>query len=394
MTSHATLRPLADSSPSTLIAGFVAMLTAYTSSLVLMFQAGQGAGLSSGQIASWIWSLSIGMALCSVLLSLRYRAPIVVAWSTPGAALLISSLPTVPYGEAIGAFIATSVLIVVCGITGSFERIMRVIPPSLAAALLAGILFRIGLEICRAMEIQPLLVFGMFITYLLARRWAARYAVLAALSLGSMLAYSQGLVDFSGVSLELATPVWTTPAFSVAAMISIGLPLFVVAIASQNMPGLAVLRAEGYQAPASPLLTVTGLASIVLAPFGSHGVHLAAITMAICSGPQAHPDPARRYTAAMWCGLLCGVVGLFGATLAALFAAFPQALVLSIAALALLGSISAGLTQAMSEPSEREAALVTFLVTASGLTLWNIGSAVWALVAGLLTLLICRRRPR
>ncbi len=386
--SPAPLRLFADSSVSTVVAGFIAMLTGYTSSLVLMFQAGQAAGLSSGQISSWIWSLSIGMAICSIGLSLRYRTPVVIAWSTPGAALLIASLPGVPYGEAIGAFIFASALVALSGLTGSFERLMRRVPGSLAAALLAGVLFNIGIEIFRAVEVQPLLVLGMFFGYLLTKRFSPRYAVLCALVIGCSLAAASGLLDFRELSLELAVPVWTTPSLSFAALFSIGIPLFVIAMASQNMPGLAVLRADGYQVPASPLISSTGIASVLLAPFGSHGIHLAAITMAICSGPQAHPDPARRYTAAVWCGVFYGAAGIFGATLAALFAAFPAALVLSIAALALLGSIGSGLTQAMAQPGEREAALITFMVTASGLTLFSIGPALWGLVAGALALLI------
>lgn len=385
-------RPFADSSASTIVAGFIAMLTGYTSSLVLMFQAGQAAGLSSAQISSWIWALSIGMAICSIGLSMRYRTPVVIAWSTPGAALLISSLPGVPYAEAIGAFIFASLLIALCGLTGSFERLMRKVPASLAAALLAGVLFNIGSEIFRAVKVQPLLVLAMFFSYLLAKRLAPRYAVLSALLVGCALSAALGLLDFRQLSLQIAVPVWTTPSLSIAAVFSIGIPLFVIAMASQNMPGLAVLRAEGYQVPASPLISVTGIASVLLAPFGSHGIHLAAITMAICSGPEAHPDPARRYTAAVWCGVFYGIAGIFGATLAALFASFPAALVLSIAALALLGSISSGLTQAMQQPNERDAALITFMVTASGLTLFGIGAALWGLIAGGLTLLILNKR--
>ncbi|MCF7202746.1 benzoate/H(+) symporter BenE family transporter [Pseudomonas oligotrophica] len=386
------VRPLADSSVASVVAGFIAMLTGYTSSLVLMFQAGRAAGLSEAQISSWIWALSIGMAICSIGLSLRYRTPVVVAWSTPGAALLISSLPGVPYAEAIGAFIFASALIVLCGLTGSFERLMRRVPASLAAALLAGVLFNIGVEIFRAVEVQPLLVLGMFFTYLLSKRLLPRYAVLAALLAGCLIAGLGGLLDFQRLSLQLAVPVWTTPALSLAAIFSIGIPLFVIAMASQNMPGLAVLRAEGYQVPASPLISVTGIASLLLAPFGSHGIHLAAITMAICAGPEAHAEPGKRYTAAVWCGVFYGIAGIFGATLAALFAAFPAALVLSIAALALFGSIGSGLTQAMQQPHEREAALITFMVTASGLTLFGIGAALWGLIAGVLTLLILNGR--
>ena len=382
------LRPLADTSTSAVVAGFIGMLTGYTSSLVLMFQAGQAAGLSAGQISSWIWALSIGMAATCIGLSLRYRAPVMVAWSTPGAALLITSLPGVPYSEAIGAYILCSALILVCGLTGSFDRIMRRIPGSIAAALLAGVLFKIALEICVAAEQQPLLVIAMLFAYLLGKRLLPRYAVLAALLVGCVLAGTLGLLNFSEFELQLATPEWTTPSFSIAAAISIGIPLFIVAMASQNLPGMAVLRANGYDVPASPLLNTTSLVSILLAPFGSHGIHMAAISAAICAGPEAHEDPKKRYTAAIWCGVFYGIAGLFGATLAALFAALPKALILSIAALALFASIIGGLTQAMSEPKEREAALITFLVTASGMTLFGVGSAFWGIVAGLGTLML------
>lgn len=390
--SSAQLRPLADTSPSAVVAGFIAMLTGYTSSLVLMFQAGQAAGLTTAQISSWIWALSIGMAVCSIGLSLRYRTPVTVAWSTPGAALLITSLGGVSYGEAIGAYITCAVLVVICGLTGSFERLVKRIPASLASALLAGILFKIGSEIFIAAQHRTTLVLGMFFSYLFIKRLSPRYAVLAALLVGTALSGAMGLLDFSGFSLEVATPVWTTPSFSLAATISIGIPLFVVAMTSQNMPGVAVLRADGYQVPASPLISVTGLASLVLAPFGSHGINLAAISAAICTGPHAHEDPNKRYTAAVWCGIFYGIAGVFGATLAALFAALPKELVLSIAALALFGSIMNGLTVAMNEAKEREAALITFMVTASGFTLFSIGSAFWGIVAGVLTLMILNWR--
>ncbi|WP_339406260.1 benzoate/H(+) symporter BenE family transporter [Pseudomonas helleri] len=388
------LHPLTDTSPSAVVAGFIAMMTGYTSSLVLMFQAGQAAGLSSGQISSWIWSLSIGMAVCSIGLSLRYRTPITIAWSTPGAALLITSLGGVRYDEAIGAYITCAVLVIICGMTGSFERLVKRIPASLAAALLAGILFKIGSEIFVAAQHRTGLVIGMFATYLIVKRLSPRYAVLAALVIGTLLSGLLGLLDFSGFALEVAVPVWTTPSFSLAATISIGIPLFVVAMTSQNMPGIAVLRADGYTVPASPLITTTGVASLLLAPFGSHGINLAAISAAICTGPHAHEDPKKRYTAAMWCGIFYGIAGIFGATLAALFASLPKELVLSIAALALFGSIINGLTIAMSEAKEREAALVTFMVTASGMTLFSVGSAFWGIVAGVLTLMILNWKTR
>ncbi len=388
----APLRPLTDSSPSAIVAGFIAMMTGVTSSLVLMFQAGQAAGLTSAQISSWIWALFMGMAVCSIGLSLRYRSPITVAWSTPGAALLITSLGGVAYPEAIGAFITCAVLVIICGVTGSFERLVKRLPTSLAAALLAGILFKIGSEIFVAAQHRTGLVLAMFFTYLIVKRYSPRYAVLVTLLVGVALSGMLGLLNFSGFALEVAMPVWTTPSFSIAATISIGIPLFVVAMTSQNMPGVAVLRADGYQVPASPLITATGIISLITAPFGAHGINLAAISAAICTGPHAHEDRDKRYTAAIWCGIFYAIAGVFGATLAALFAAFPRELVLSIAALALFGSIINGLTVAMNEPKEREAALITFMVTASGLTLFSIGSAFWGIVAGVLTLLILNYR--
>ncbi|KQR90053.1 hypothetical protein ASG35_02200 [Burkholderia sp. Leaf177] len=390
--SATAFRPFADSSISAMVAGFVAMMTGYTSSLVLMFQAGRAAHLSDAQISSWIWALSIGMALCTIGLSLRFRAPVVIAWSTPGAALLVTSLPNVPYADAIGAFVVCAVLLTVVGLTGWFDTLMRRIPAGIAAALLAGILFEIGIEIFRAAQFQTALVLAMFFTYLIVKRLAPRYAILTTLLVGIVAAGMLGLLDFSQFHVALAHPVFTLPHFSLAAAVSIGIPLFVVAMASQNVPGIAVLRADGYDTPSAPLIATTGIASLVLAPFGSHGVNLAAITAAICTGPEAHEDRSRRYMAAVWCGIFYLVAGIFGATIAALFGSLPKALVVSVAALALFGSIMSGLTNAMQDVRQREAALVTFMVTASGLTLLSIGSAFWGLVAGVITQIVLNAR--
>ncbi|KKJ06436.1 benzoate/H(+) symporter BenE family transporter [Burkholderia gladioli] len=385
-------RFFADTSLSALVAGFVAMMTGYTSSLVLMFQAGRAAHLSDAQISSWIWALSIGMGVTTVGLSLRYRAPVVVAWSTPGAALLVASLPGVPYPYAIGAFVVCALLLTAVGLSGLFDALMRRIPAGIASALLAGILFEIGIEIFRAAQFQTALVIVMFLTYLVVKRLAPRYAIVTTLAAGTAVSGALGLLDFSRFQIALAHPVLTVPAFSLSAIVSIGIPLFVVAMASQNVPGIAVLRADGYATPSSPLIATTGIASLALAPFGSHGINLAAITAAICTGPEAHEDRARRYPAAVWCGLFYLVAGVFGATIAALFDALPKALVVSVAALALFGSIMSGLANAMQDLRQREAALVTFMVTASGLTLLSIGSAFWGLVAGVITQLILNAR--
>ncbi|MFL6643513.1 MAG: benzoate/H(+) symporter BenE family transporter [Paraburkholderia fungorum] len=386
------LKPFSDMSLSAVVAGFVAMMTGYTSALVLMFQAGQAAHLTDAQISSWIWALSIGMAVCTIGLSLRFRAPIVIAWSTPGAALLVSSLPHVAYPEAIGAFIVCAVLLTVVGLTGWFDTLMKKIPAGIASALLAGILFEIGIEIFRAAQFQTALVLTMFFAYLIVKRFAPRYAIVTTLIVGTLAAGALGLLDFSRFHVALAHPVFTMPVFSVAASISIGIPLFIVATASQNVPGIAVLRADGYTTPSAPLIATTGIASLLLAPFGSHGINLAAITAAICTGPEAHENRNKRYTAALWCGIFYLIAGIFGATIAALFAALPKALVVSVAALALFGSIMSGLANAMQDTKQREAALVTFMVTASGLTLLSIGSAFWGLVAGVLTQLVLNLR--
>lgn len=300
-----------------------------------------------------------------------------------------------PYAEAIGAFVVCAALVTMVGLTGWFDVLIKHVPAGIAAALLAGILFEIGIEIFRAAQYQTSLVVAMFFAYLVVKRIAPRYAILATLAVGTALAFELGLVDFSHFHVAVAHPVFTMPRFTIAATVSLAVPLFVVAMASQNMPGLAVIHAHGYRPPSAPLIGTTGVASLALAPFGSHGVTLAAITAAICAGPEAHEDSAKRYTAAIWCGLFYLVAGVFGATIAALFAALPKALIVSVAALALFGSIMGGLASAMHAPREREAALVTFMVTASGLTLASIGSAFWGLVAGLLTqwILQARRAP-
>lgn len=391
MTPAPTIR-LSDLSVSTLVAGLIAMLTGYTSSLVLMIQAGQAAHLTDPQISSWIWALSIGMGVTTLGLSLAMRVPIVVAWSTPGAALLIASLPGVPYPEAIGAFLMAALLMTAAGLTGWFDKLMKALPASIASALLAGILFRISVDVFVQAQHQTALLLAMFAAYLIGRRWWPRYAVPGVLAVGVVLAGAMGQLHFEQFHFAVALPVWTTPSFSLAAFVSIAVPLFIVALASQNIPGLAVLRADGYRVSASPLIAVTGIASAVLAPFGSHGINLAAITAAICTGPQADADPRRRYMAAVVCGVGYLVMGVMAASIAALFAAFPKALVVAVAAFALLGSIANGLTVAMQTPAERESALLTFMITASGMTLAGVGSAFWGVVGGMLALLVLKPR--
>ncbi len=377
---------------STGVAGFVAVLVGFTSSVVIVFQAAAALGATPAQTASWIWALGLGMGLTSLGLSLWYRQPVLTAWSTPGAAVLATAGVGVPMDQAVGAFMTCALLITVAGATGWFERVMNRIPQALAAALLAGVLARFAFDAFASMQREFALVLAMFATYLLGRRLWARYAVPSVLVVGVLVAGLHGQLHFGAVPLELATPVFTLPAFSLAATMGVALPLFVVTMASQNLPGVAAQRAAGYDTPVSPVITTTGLVSLVLAPFGGYALNLAAITAAICMGREAHEDPAQRWKASAAAGLIYIVTGLLGGAVVALIAAFPKELVLAVAGLALLGTIGHGLAAAMKEEAVREAALITFVVTASGLTLWSVGSAFWGVVAGTLALLVARWR--
>ena len=385
-------RLLRDASLSAVAAGFVTVLVGFASSAVIVFQAAQALGASEGEIASWMWALGLGMGLTCIALSLRYRMPVVTAWSTPGAAMLIASSAGVPYAEAIGAFLLSAILMAVAGFSGLFERSLSRIPVSLASGMLAGVLLRFGLDVFVSMQTQLFMALAMFVTYLCGRRLFPRYAVIATLAMGIAIAASSGLLHLETVQLEWARPVFTTPSLSVASLFGIALPLFIVTMTSQNVPGVAVIRASGYQVPISPVIGWTGVVNAALAPFGAFALNLAAITAAICMGREAHHDPDRRYVAAIFAGLFYVLIGLFGATVAALFTAFPKELVMAIAGIALLGTIGNSLAAALREENEREPALIAFLVTASGVSFAGIGAAFWGLLAGALTLLVWRRK--
>jgi benzoate membrane transport protein len=385
---------LRDVSASAVVAGFVTVLVGFASASAIVFQAAGAVGASAAQLGSWMLALGVGMGLTCILLSLRYRAPVVTAWSTPGAALLVTSAAGLSIEEATGAFLVSAALITLVGFSGWFERAMDRIPLPIASGMLAGVLLRFGLGLFTAMSTQLALALGMCLAYFAARRLVPRYAVIAALLVGVVLALAQGLLHVDAIHVALAHPVWVTPRFTVGAVIGVALPLFVVTMASQNVPGVAVIRASGYTVPISPVIGWTGLANLVLAPLGGFTVNLAAITAAICMGREAHEDPRRRYVAAVFAGLFYLIVGIFGATVVALFLAFPPELVAAIAGLALLATIGNGLAAAVGTENQREPALVTFLVTASGIAPAGIGSAFWGLVAGVVTLAILRAAGR
>jgi len=380
------MRFFKDLSLSAFTAGFVAVLVGFTSSVAIVFQAAQAFGATPAMVSSWMWALGLGMGLASAIPSLWWRKPVMIAWSTPGAAVLAVAGAGYSMNEAVGAFIVCAVLMALAGATGWFERVMNKIPMALASALLAGVLARFGLQAFIAAQTALPLVLLMLGAYLVGKRVLPRYAVPLTLGVGIAFAAARGELAWGAVHFSLAMPVFTMPVFSWQAVVSLALPLFVVTMASQNLPGVAAIRAAGYDLPVSKLITISGLFTLVLAPFGAFALNLSAITAAICMGREAHEDPARRYTAAVSCGAIYLVIGLFGAAVTGILTAFPKELVATIAGLALLGTIGGGLAAAVRDEPHREAALITFLVTLSGVTLAGIGSAFWGVVAGALAL--------
>lgn len=379
---------LKDASLSATVAGFVAVLVGFTSSVVIVFQAAHALGATPAQLTSWMWALGLGMGLTSAGLSLYYRQPVLTAWSTPGAAVLATAGAGMTMADGVGAFVLCGAMILVAGASGGFARVMNRIPQALAAALLAGVLARFALDAFLALRTQTVLVAGMLAVFLLARRLVPRYAVPLVLLAGIGIAAAQGQLHASGIDWRPAQPVFVMPHFSLPGFVSLALPLFVVTMASQNLPGVAAQRANGYDTPVSPVIATTGAATLLLAPFGGYALNLAAITAAICMGREAHEDPKRRYMASVMAGLFYIAVGLLGGAVVGLIAAFPKELVLAVAGFALLGTIGGGLTVSMKDEHSRDAALITFLVTLSGVTLWQVGSPFWGVVAGTIALAV------
>jgi benzoate membrane transport protein len=388
------MRFFKDISLSAFTAGFVAVLVGFTSSVAIVFQAALAFKASPEQLTSWMWALGLGMGLCSLIPSLWLRKPVMIAWSTPGAAVLATAglaggaSNGFSMNEAIGAFMVCAVLITLFGITGWFERVMNRIPVAIASALLAGVLARFGLQAFLAAQTALPLVVLMLLSYLLMKRLSPRYAVPVTLFIAIIfIAFQVGFMP-AKVDFELAKPIFVMPEFTWSAMVSLALPLFIVTMASQNLPGVAAIKAAGYEMPLSKIITMTGLVTRVLAPFGAFALNLSAITAAICMGKEAHPDPAKRYTAAVSCGAIYIVIGLLGGAFISVLMSFPKELIAAIAGLALLGTIGSGLAVAVQDESHREAAVITFLVTLSGVVIAGVGSAFWGVVAGAVALFV------
>lgn len=366
-----------------IVAGIVSVIVNYGGTFILVFQAAKVAGLSPEMTASWVWSISIGVGVTGILLSWFSREPIITAWSTPAAAFLVTALATTSYAEAVGAYLISAAAFVLLGLSGCFEKLIRLIPPGIAAGLLAGILLQFGIGAFGGMSVDPWLAGLLIGAYMVLRRLTARYAIVGILILGLAFLLLQKRVDLSGLELSLASPVFVQPAFTLNALLSVALPLFLITLTGQYMPGMLVLRNDGFKTSANPIVTVTGLGSLLMAPFGSHAFNVAAITAAICTGKESHEDPSKRWVAGIAAGVLYILVGLFGVTLAALFMALPATFITTLAGLALLGAIGGSLAGAMVDTRTREASLITFLAAAANIKMLGIGGAFWGLLLGL-----------
>lgn len=372
--------------PAHMSAGFIAPLVGYTSSAAIIFQAAHSVGASDALISSWFWALGIGMGFSTLGLSLFYKQPILTAWSTPGAAILVTSLAGVPMNEAIGAFILCSVLITLVGLSGWFDRLMAYLPKSIAAAMLAGVLLPFAMNMLLSLQSELGLVLAMILAFFISRVLWPRLAVMITLLLGIVIAANLNLIVWQDVSLTFALPIWTTPQWSLSSTIGVAIPLFVVTMTSQNVPGLVVLRSHGYDAPAAPLVSWTGITGVLLAPFGGFAFNIAAIMAAICMGKDVDDDPKQCYRATVWASFVLIASGVFAGSLTGLFNSLPTALIVTIAGLALLGTIASSLSTALEQEAERLPAIVTLVTTASGVAIWGVGSAFWGLVLGLLAL--------
>lgn len=376
---------------SAVVAALVAVLVGYTGPLLIVVQAAENAGLDRSQLSSWIWAITVGSGVSALVMSLRYRQPLLAAWPAAGVALLATTLPQYSYAEAIGAYLVAAVALIALGWSGLFGRVIDRVPRSVIAGMLAGVLVRFGFGVFRALADAQVLVGAMIVTYLLLRRFNVRAPSIGTLGVGLVVAALGGQLELEHFAPALTIPVWHWPVFTPRAVLGLSLPLFVLANVSQNAPGLAVLRSFGYQTnPNGPIL-ITGVISLLTAPFGGSGLALAAITAALCVSPEAHPDPDRRYVAGVAYGFWYILFGIFGATAVTLFAGLPRELIAAVAGLALTGALITALTNAMTEPKERDGALLAFLVTAADITLWGIGAPFWGLVIGVAANYLLRR---
>ena len=383
---------LNDFSVPAVFAGFITFLVGISVSAVLVIQAAQTLGANTEQITSWFWALGLAIGLSGLLLSWKFKYPVATSWSTAGLALILATGSGYNLNEAIGAFLVCGLLTAILGFSGIFQKVLSYIPQSLTSAMLAGVLLKFGIALFASMQNEWAFILSLLAAYILSKRFWPRYSIVITVIAG--IAMCPIFLNFSMPSIDfgMAKPVWVTPEFSSSAILGLALPLFVINMASQYLPGLAMIKSYGYNPHVNHLIGWTGMAQALLAPFGSYSVNIAAISAAISLDDQVHPDPQKRYIAGMSCGFFYILMGIFAATLTSFLMSFPAIFITALAGIALLGTISHNIAIAFHEVSDREAALLTFLFSASGIQFFGIGSAFWGLIFGFAVHLILKLR--
>ncbi|MFW6569276.1 benzoate/H(+) symporter BenE [Acinetobacter baumannii] len=373
-----------DWSISATVAGFLAVLISYSGPLIIFFQAAQRAHVSTDMMVSWIWGISIGAAVSGIYLSIKYKTPVITAWSAPGTALLVTLFPNISLNEAVAAYITSAIVIFLIGITGYFDKLLKWIPQDVAAGMMAGILFQFGISLFTASDSMPLIVFSMLIVFLVAKRLMPRYTMIWVLAAGVLLSLILGKMNPVDVSFNLAIPQWISPEWTWNSTLNLAVPLILVSLTGQFLPGMAIMKLSGYDTPAKPIITATSIASLAVACVGGITIVLASITAALCMGKDAHELKEKRYIAGIANGIFYILGGLFAGSIVMLFSLLPKELVAALAGLALLGAIATNISVAMINDGQRDAALITFLATASGMHFLGLSSVFWGICIGVI----------
>jgi len=371
-------------------AGLVAVIVGFSSSVALIYQLVINLGGDSEMVASWFLVLGVSMGLLTILLSYCYRMPILIAWSTPGAALMIPNVQGFTLNQAVGGFIVAAFLLFIFPLVMPLEKLFKWLPQQLASAMLAGILLNFGLSVFTQMNIQPILILSMFISYLLARRFTPQWALFIVIIVSVVIAWHLQLIENKNINWQWSEIQFIKPDFSWSVIVGVSLPLFIVTTAAQNIPGIAMLQSFGYQAPIKKILSITGFTNLFTATFGGYALNLAAISASLCMSEDVHPDPKKRYWASIWAGIFYLILGVLAAYIMAWFALLPASLILALAGIALFGTITHSLQQSVNSESKHinEAAVITLLITASPITLWGLSSVILGVIGGSLVLSI------
>lgn len=373
-----------DWSISATVAGFLAVLISYSGPLIIFFQAAQRAHVSTDMMVSWIWGISIGAAVSGIYLSIKYKTPVITAWSAPGTALLVTLFPNISLNEAVAAYITSAIVIFLIGVTGYFDKLLKWIPQDVAAGMMAGILFQFGIGLFTASDSMPFIVFSMLIVFLIAKRLMPRYTMIWVLAAGVLLSLILGKMNPVDVSFSLAIPQWISPEWTWNSTFNLAVPLILVSLTGQFLPGMAIMKLSGYDTPAKPIITATSIASLAVACVGGITIVLASITAALCMGKDAHELKEKRYIAGITNGIFYILGGLFAGSIVMLFSLLPKELVAALAGLALLGAIATNISVAMKNDNQRDAALITFLATASGMHFLGLSSVFWGICIGVI----------